>query len=106
MKRKAFVIDGNNFNDEEGFYDEIYGLMAKDFYKKPKVGHNLNSLNDVLRGGFSAHKYGEPILLKWINFEKSKKDLGQELVDTIIKIILDNSGHDCELITYDLEEAK
>jgi hypothetical protein len=35
-------------------------------------------LLDLLRGGFGVHEYGEPILLKWLNFNKSKQDLGYE----------------------------
>ena len=76
--RKEFIINGNNFNNLEGFYDEIDKLLTKNC----KTGHNLAAFNDILRGGFGVHEYEEPILLKWINFNKSKKDFGY---DTTIK---------------------
>ena len=74
--RKVFIIDGNNFNDLEGFYCEIDKLLTKDLTWK--TGHNLDAFNDLLRGGFGMHEYGEPILLRWINFNKSKLDFGYE----------------------------
>ena len=74
--RKVFIIDGNNFNDLEGFYCEIDKLLTKDLTWK--TGHNLDAFNDLLRGGFGVHEYGEPILLRWINFNKSKLDFGYE----------------------------
>lgn len=72
--RREFIIDGNNFNDLEGFYCEIDKLLTKDL--PWKTGHNLDAFNDLLRGGFGVHEYGEQILLKWINFKKSKQDFG------------------------------
>lgn len=112
--RREFIIDGSKFNDLEGFYCEIDKLLTKDLTWK--TGHNLDAFNDLLRGGFGVHEYGEPILLRWINFEKSKQCLGYEakvqhyemdaekhsgatVLDLIIEIILDtnNSGHDCKL---------
>lgn len=74
--RKVFIIDGNNFNDLEGFYCEIDKLLTKDLTWI--TGHNLDAFNDLLRGGFGMHEYGEPILLRWINFNKSKLDFGYE----------------------------
>ena len=94
---KEFILDGNKFNDMEGFYNEIDKLLTKDL--EWKTGHNLDAFNDLLRGGFGVHEYGEPIIIKWINYEKSKKDLGKETILTILEIILDcdNSGHFCKL---------
>ena len=94
---KEFILDGNKFNDIEGFYNEIDKLLTKDL--DWKTGHNLDAFNDLLRGGFGVHEYEEPIIIKWINYEKSKKDLGNETILTILEIILDcdNSGHSCKL---------
>ncbi len=36
----------------EGFYDEIDRVLTKDL--DWKTGHNLNALNDLLRGGFGV----------------------------------------------------
>lgn len=96
---KEFILDGNNFYDMEGFYNEIDKLFTKDL--KWKTGHNLDAFNDLLRGGFWVHD-DEPILIKWFNYNKSKSDLGNEMILRIIEIILDfnNSGHECKLELY------
>ena len=63
---KTFILDGNRFDDLEGFYCEIDRLLTKDLTWK--TGHNLNAYNDLLRGGFGVHEYGEPIIIKWLNY--------------------------------------
>lgn len=97
---KEFILDGNNFSDKEGFYREIDSLLTKDL--DFETGHNLNAYNDLLRGGFGVHEYGEPIKIKWLNYEKSKKELGADFVLSIIEITLDSneSDHDCKLELY------
>lgn len=97
---KTFVLDGNNFCDIEGFYSEIDKILTKDL--DFKTGHNLNAYNDLLRGGFGVHEYEEPIVLQWLNFEKSKRELGDEFILLVLEITLDcnNSGHDCKLELY------
>lgn len=70
------IIDGNNFNTLNGFYDEVEDKLTKGL--DWKIGRNLDAFNDVLRGGFGVHKYGEEIRIKWINSGKSRMDLGQE----------------------------
>jgi len=97
--RREFIIDGENFDDIEGFYCEIDALFTKNL--DWKTGHNLYAFNDILRGGFGVHEYGEPIKIVWKNFNKSTNDLGESLMDTLVSIILDTdeTGHDCELIT-------
>ncbi len=104
--RREFIIDGEKFNDMEGFYREIDLLFTKNL--NWDTGHNLDAFNDILRGGFGVHEYGEPIKIIWKNFEKSRKDFGDErdesgetLMDAIVRIILDtdDSGHDCVLET-------
>ena len=94
---KNITIDGKNFSNIEGFYSEIDKLLTKDLGWK--TGHNLNAFNDLLRGGFGVHEPGEELNITWINAAKSRKDLGKDLFDTIVKIILDcdDSGHDCKL---------
>lgn len=94
---KEFILDGNKFDDLEGFYNEINKLLTKNI--EFKAAHNLDAFNDLLRGGFGVHEYAEPIIIKWINYKKSKIDLGGELILTILEIILDcdNSGHSCKL---------
>jgi len=74
--RREFIIDGRNFDDIEGFYCEIDRLFTKDLGWK--TGHNLDAFNDILRGGFGVHAYGEPIRVVWKNFAKSKNEFGYE----------------------------
>ena len=74
--RREFIIDGNDFNDIEGFYSIIDRLFTKGL--DWKTGHNLNAFNDILRGGFGVHDYGEPIKIIWKNFALSRKTLGYE----------------------------
>ena len=106
---KEIIIDGNNFSDVEGFYTEIDKLLTRNL--DWKTGHNLNAFNDLLRGGFGVHEYGEELHITWINASKSKADLGYEvrnhngqtMFDVIVDIILDNddSGHFCALDIID-----
>jgi RNAse (barnase) inhibitor barstar len=72
--RREFTINGKDFDDLEGFYCEIDKILTKDLAWK--TGHNLDALNDLLRGGFGVHEYGEPIKLIWKNFSKSRADFG------------------------------
>ena len=94
---KQIIIDGNNFSNEEEFYCEIDKLLTKDLGWK--TGHNLDAFNDLLRGGFGVHEPGEELNITWINAAKSRNELGEELFNTIVDIILDsdNSGHECKL---------
>lgn len=97
---KILTIDGNNFSDLNGFYNEIDKILTKDL--DWKTGHNLDAYNDLLRGGFGVHEYGEPIVLRWLNYEKSKRELGNDLILIILEITLDcnNSNHNCKLELY------
>ncbi len=103
--RREFIIDGSNFNDLEGFYCEIDRLLTKDLTWK--TGHNLDAFNDLLRGGFGVHEYGEPILLRWINFEKSKQCLGYDATvqyyERMIKTCHPTNTHH---VNHLLEDAK
>ena len=94
------TIEGNNFNNLEGFYSEIDKLLTRDL--NWKTGHNFAAFNDLLRGGFGVHEYGEEIIVKWINYEKSKKDLGNETILILLEIICNfkGSGHNCKLELY------
>ena len=95
--REVFTIDGRRFSSMAGFYDEVEQVFicCLDW----KIGRNLNAFNDILRGGFGRHEYGQPIHIQWLAYEKSVRNLGKENMDTIVEIILDtdHSGHDCTL---------
>ena len=68
---KSIVVDGENFETIEGFYDEIDKVLTSEL--NWATGHNLNALNDLLRGGFGVHEYEENIELIWQAAEKSKR---------------------------------
>lgn len=93
---KTFIIDGNNFTDLEGFYIEIDRLLTKNL--NFKTGHNYDAFNDIVRGGFGVFD-NEPITIRWMNYGKSKKDLGDKVILTLLEIMLDcnNSGHDVKV---------
>lgn len=93
--RRRYIINGENFRDTEGFYREIDRVMTDGTIK---TGHNLDAFNDILRGGFGKHGYGEPIELIWESFEKSRTELGAERLLRIVSIILNREeDHDCAL---------
>ena len=96
-QRRKFTIDGRRFSSMAGFYDEVERVFT--FGLDRKIGRNLNAFNDILRGGFGRHEYGQPIHIQWLAYEKSVRNLGKENMDTIVEIILDtdHSGHDCTL---------
>ncbi len=98
---KTFILDGNSFSDMEGFYNEIDRLLTKNL--SWKTGHNLDAFNDLLRGEFGVHDYNEPITIKWINFGKSRKNLGEDMILKILEIMLDcdNSHHDVKVELFD-----
>ena len=97
MPRQVFTIDGRKFSNMKGFYQEVEAVFTDGLGWH--LGDNLDAFNDVLRGGFGRHEYGEPIHIRWISYDKSIRDLGKEKMDEIEEIILDtdNSGHDCTL---------
>ena len=59
-----------------GACQEIDKLLTRNL--NWKTGHNLNAFNDLLRGGFGVHEYGESLRITWVNDSKSKIDLGYE----------------------------
>lgn len=89
MDKQAITINGNRFTDLETFYDEIDSLFTKDL--DWKTGHNLNAFNDLLWGGFEVYEYEERIKLIWVNFSKSKRLLGEDLINVLVQIII---GHE------------
>ena len=51
------------------FYDEVERVFT--FGLDRKIGRNLNAFNDILRGGFGRHEYGQPIHIQWLAYEKA-----------------------------------
>ncbi|WP_315321754.1 pyridoxamine kinase [Stomatobaculum longum] len=91
----TFTIEGKHVRDLETFYAEIDRVLTDG---KQKTGHNLSAFDDILRGGFGKHAYGQRIHLYWKDFDVSRTALGDEIALRLIGIILDReSGHDCKL---------
>ena len=97
---RTYIIDGNKFSNIEGFFDEIDLIMTKGI--SFKTGHNLNAFRDILYGGFGYHEPGEPFVIKWLNYQKSRKELGDTIMLAIIDNIADHNdtGYDCKLELY------
>lgn len=71
--RRELVLDGENFSSMSEFYDEAERVFTRELPWHP--GRNLDAFNDLLRGGFGVHEYGEPITVRWLHSEKSREDL-------------------------------
>jgi RNAse (barnase) inhibitor barstar len=69
MGKRIFEIDGNAFDDLEGFYDEIQRCLLT-----APWGRNLDAFNDVLRGGFGTPDEG--FVLRWLHSDRSRSALG------------------------------
>ncbi len=105
---KNIVIDGEKFSELEGFYTEIDRLLTKDL--DWKTGHSLDAFNDLLRGGFGVHEYGEELHIKWIHFAKSRQDLGYSATIAYYQNVLKkchptNRGH-VEKLLQDARDGK
>lgn len=85
MNKQTIIINGNNFYDLETFYDEVDRVLTKDL--NWKTGHNLDAFNDLLRGGFGAYEYEEPIKIIWTNINKSKQTLNKKTFHKLLEII-------------------
>ncbi|MBL7935696.1 MAG: hypothetical protein JNM51_07795 [Bacteroidia bacterium] len=53
MIKKQIFIEGKNIKNLESFFEEIDRVLTKDL--DWDTGHNLNSFNDLLYGGFGVH---------------------------------------------------
>lgn len=91
MTKEPIIINGNNFSDIEGFYDEIDRVLTKDL--DWQTGHNYNAFNDLLNGGFGIHEYREDIEIIWIHFSKSSAKLGKDITKILLEIITDHAYH-------------
>ena len=93
--REVFIIDGRRFSNMAGFYDEVEQVFTCGL--DWKIGRNLDAFNDILRGGFGRHEYGQPLRIKWLAYEKasaiSEKRLWTPLPETSLDT--DHSGHGC-----------
>ena len=85
-----YIVDGNAFSDEKGFYDEIERKLTNGL--DWKIGRNLNAFNDVLRGGFGEFECEEKIILHWRNIKRSEKLLNKSFYNSVIEIIQEHEN--------------
>lgn len=83
---KEIIIDGTRFSTLVEFYDEVERKLTKGLGWK--IGRNLDAYNDVLRGGFGVHEYGEAIVIHWIHSEVSRQHLGQAATEKYTEAML------------------
>ena len=76
-QRQKITIDGRRFSSMAGFYDEVERVFT--FGLDWKIGRNLNAFNDILRGGFGRHEYGQPIHIQWLALKKASVISGKRL---------------------------
>ncbi|MFK8054944.1 MAG: barstar family protein [Saprospiraceae bacterium] len=73
---ETVYLDGSNFNNLNGFYDEVANCLTYD--ATWTLGRNLDIFDDVLVGGYGPHVDGEPIKIIWLNAKRSKRCLGSK----------------------------
>ena len=95
MSKRVFEINGNAFDDLEGFYDEIQRSLLT-----APWGRNLDAFNDVLRGGFGTPDEG--FVLRWLNSDRSRSALGYPAT---IRELEGRIGR-CGFVPADLESAR
>jgi len=71
--KETLTIDGEHFNNLDGFYDEIAKVFTDGSYP---IGHSLDAFIDLLIGGNGVYNVGDNVLVRWKNSSKSRKDLG------------------------------
>lgn len=105
IKAIDIIIDGNNFSNLEEFYKEAEKKFTRNLDWEP--GRNLDAVNDLLRGGFGVHGYGEPVNLCWKNSEKSKKDLGwNETIRYLERNLKNANRKNREVLSQEILRAK
>jgi RNAse (barnase) inhibitor barstar len=86
--KKTLAIDGNRFDDLEGFWDEVQKVLTDNL---EGFGRNLDAFNDILMGGFGRFGYNESINLVWRNSAKSRTQLGYDAYIKHFKYTLSHS---------------
>ncbi len=105
MKKLELEINGANFQDIEGFYDELNRLVMKE--ENWKLGVSLDAFNDLLYGGFGIIKDYDELEIIWLNSEKSRKDLGLETTKSYYQNKLEHPEiYNSKFIQEKLEELE
>jgi RNAse (barnase) inhibitor barstar len=70
MQTSTYVIDGHDFDDLDGFYEQVGEVLL---HEKHWRG-NLDAFNDILYWPFD----GTPYILVWKNSQASRERLGYQ----------------------------
>lgn len=96
----VLTIDGNRFDDFDGFAGAFSSLLADWSWNK-----NLDALNDILRGGFGTPDGG--FVLRWTNSARSREALGWAETVAYVERKLDTSHPtNRQRMREDLEAAR
>ncbi len=105
MQKQMITINGNNFSDLNGFYDEIERVLTKNLGWR--IGRNLDAFEDILYGtGYGVFEVTDSIKLVWENFSKSQVDLGLEETRKYYESIISNIDMEPENRSYFKEKFK
>lgn len=70
--KKQYIIDGENFSNFEEFIKEFNTKV----FNSDNWHGNLDTLDDMLYGGYNTPEENEEFTIIWKNAHKSAKDLG------------------------------
>lgn len=102
---KTFVIDGNHFSTEDGFYNEVQAVLTT--VRDWEIGHNTMALSDVLYGGFGVFEENEPIRIIWKNFAISKRVLSYEVtIERLQELLACKIAHPEIYLQEDIESTE
>lgn len=105
MQKQIITINGKNFSDLAGFYDEIERVLTKNLGWR--IGRNLDAFEDILYGtGYGVFEVTDSIKLVWENYSKSQVDLGLEETRKYYERIIANSDMEPENRSYFKEKLK
>jgi len=96
----ALVIDGDRFEDLEGFFDEASRALGT-----APWGRNLDAFNDILRGGFGTPEGG--FVFRWLHSQRSAEQLGwSETIRYIERKLTTCHPDNAPSVQADLEAAR
>ena len=101
MAKVVYEIDGRDFSTLQEFYEVISRVLIPGL---PILG-NLDSFNDILRGGFGTPEGG--FVLRWTNSDVSRERLGYpETVRQLERRLISCHPLNRQRVSEDLQRAK
>lgn len=94
MKQQEFILNGRKISSQHSFFKEITVVIFPSF--EWKNGHTFDVLEDILKGGYGLIDYQESYIIRWLNFDSSKRKMNKILLDDILDIL--RSAENIELI--------